>query len=97
MYLQDAIFASGDSLENDPVGMGPTDRYIGMADEEATFADEAVLIGDSNSHSHEKREAHEHISPKELAGSAVGSVLSTCSPVSGPLASGTTLPDVENP
>ena len=58
--------------------------------------DEAVLIGGSNSHSLEKREAHEQIPPKELAGSAVGGVLSTCGPVSGPLASGSTLPDVEN-
>ena len=76
--------------------MDPTDRYIGMADKEATFGDEAVLIGGSNSHSLEKREAHEQIPPKELAGSDVGGVLSTCGPVSDPLASGTTLPDVEN-
>ena len=60
--------------------MGPTDRYIGMADEEATFADEAVLIGDSNSHSHEKREIHEHVIHKEFVGPTLGGTLSTCDP-----------------
>ena len=92
-FLQDALLNSSDGLENIPTGMDLADPYIGAVDEEAASAGEHSLVNDS--HSHEKRENHEHVMGREFVGPTLGGTPTTCDPAHGPSTFGPTLSDVE--